>query len=305
MCPLKMPYWTRELERCGFSDEFRTWLLRTISEGVDIGYKGEPRENRPPQRRRTIQEKELLSNQYKKEKELGRIVEVGKSPPSGKWFPHFFVSPTYIIPKKRVIGQPQKWRLIQNLSSHSLGHSWSINGGIAKDDFLVTYPSVATAAHEVFCKPVHGCVLWGRDMKAYYRHLLVNPANWWCTGTQLEGTYFFDGYCPFGARSMPSVFQRLSDAIRVIMLSRTSVDGLLGMLDDFLGITYREEGESDEALLRRGQLNARSFDEELLKMGIQKQATKDSKTSWKTVWLGLEFTRKIRPLPFRKKRSLH
>ena len=74
----------------------------------------------------------------------------------------------------------------------------------------------------------------------------MNPAHWWCTGTQLEGTYFVDCYCPFGARSLPSVFQRLSDAIRVIMLCRTPVDGLLGMLDDFLGVTHREEGESDE-----------------------------------------------------------
>lgn len=289
---MKVPYWRRELERCGFRTEFSTWLLRTITEGVDIGYRGEPRDHRPSRRSRNGQEKELLSAQYKKEKGLRRIVEVGKSPPAGKWFTKFFISPTYIIPKKRVIGQPQKWRLIQNLSSHTLGHNWSINGGIKKADFPVTYPSVATAAHEVFCKPKHGCVLWGRDMKAYYRHLLVNPAHWWCTGTQLEGTYFVDCYCPFGARSMPSVFQRLSDAIRVIMLCRTPVDGLLGMLDDFLGVTHREEGESDDALLRRGRLNASAFDEELIKMGITKQVKKDSPTSWKTVWLGLEFNTK-------------
>ena len=144
---------------------------------------------------------------------MGRIVELGKSTTSWRWFTQFFISPTYIIPKKRVIGQPQKWRFIQNLSSHTLGHNWSINGGIKKADFPVTYPPVATAAHEVFCKPTHGYVLWGRDMKAYYRLLLVNP---------------------FGARSMPAVFQRLSDAIRVIMLCRMPVDGLLGMLDDFL-----------------------------------------------------------------------
>ena len=76
------------------------------------------------------------------------------------------------------------------------------------------------------------------------------------------------------------------------MLCRTPVDELLGMLDDFLGVTYREEGESDDALLRRGRLNASAFDEELIKMGITKQAKKDSPTSWKTIWLGLEFNTK-------------
>ena len=37
---------------------------------------------------------------------------------------------------------------------------------------------------------------------------------------------------------MPAVFQRLSDSIRVIMLRRTSVNALLGMLDDFVGVVY-------------------------------------------------------------------
>ena len=145
---------------------------------------------------------------------------------------------------------------------------------IGKEEFPVTYPSILSAAHEVFCKSKHGCVLWGRDLKAYYRHLLVNPAYWWCTGTRLEGTYYVDCYCPFGARSMPAVFQRLFDAIRVIMLRRTPVDSLLGMLDDFLGITYREEGESDQSLQERAWLNEKAFDNELVKMGITKQTKK-------------------------------
>ena len=235
---------------------------------------------------RTATEFDLLSAQYEAEKKLGRVIDAGDRPPGGRWFPRFFVSPTYTIPKKKVIGQPQKWRLIHDLSSHSLGHSWSINAGIKKGDFPVTYPSIATATHEVFCKSRFGSVLWGRDLKAYYRHLMINPAYWWCTGTVLEHTYYFDCYCPFGTRSMPAVFQRLSDAIRVIMLNNIPVDGLLGMLDDYLGITYRNEGETDEELFRRGRLAAQAFDEELNHMGITKQQKKDSPTAWTTVWLG-------------------
>ena len=113
---------------------FQTWLIRTISEGVDIGYKGEPRNHMPQTRVREAQELELLSAQYQNEKSLRRVIEAGGRPPTGKWFPRFFVSPIYTIPKKKVIGQPQKWRLIHNLSSHRLGHSWSVNAGIGKEE---------------------------------------------------------------------------------------------------------------------------------------------------------------------------
>ena len=295
-CPLKLEYWKRELNQCGFRTDFKQWLLRTIAEGVDVGYKGDPRDHKPSYRSRTPHEVELLSGQYAEEGNLGRVIKVGEKPPSGKWFPKFFVSPTYVIPKKKMIGQPQKWRLIHDLSSHKWGHPWSINAGIHKADFPVTYPSIATASHTVFCKARRGCVLWGRDLRAYYRHLMVNPAHWWCTGTHFEGQYYFDGYCAFGARSMPAVFQRLSDAIRIIMLKKTPVEVLLGMLDDFLGVTYRKEGETDEALLTRGRAAAKAFDIELTEMGISKQNKKDSPTAWKAVWLGFQFDTKEKTL---------
>ena len=65
----------------------------------------------------------------------------------------------------------------------------------------------------------------------------------------------------------------------LIMLRETPVGSLLGMLDDFLGITYRKEGETDEDLLKRGHSSAKAFDDELLKMGITKQSKKDSPTA--------------------------
>ena len=284
------------LDDCGFKEDFKLWLQRSITEGVDIGYKGLARDHQPRRRVRNTQEIQLLTAQYETEGKLGRVIHVGDKPPSGRWFPRFFISPNYIIPKKKKIGQPQKWRLIHNLSNHSWGHSWSINAGIDKAEFPVSYPSITTAAHEVFCRAPKGCVLWGRDLRAYYRHLMINPAFWWCTGTALEGQYYVDCYCPFGARSMPSVFQRLSDAIRVIMLQRTPVESLLGMLDDFLGIVYRQEDESDDELLRRSQLAAEAFDEELKRLGISKQPTKDSPPAWTSVWLGFQINAREKTL---------
>ena len=80
----------------------------------------------------------MLSAQYKAEGKLSRVIHAGDKPPTGRWFPRFFVYPNYIIPKKKNIGQPQKWRLIHNVSDHSSGHRWSINAGIKKADFPVT-----------------------------------------------------------------------------------------------------------------------------------------------------------------------
>ena len=95
---------------------------------------------------------------------------------------------------------------------------------------------------------------------------------------------------------MPAVFQRLSDAIRVIMLQKTPVDSLLGMLDDFLGIVYRKHGETDTDLLKRSQISAIAFDRELQNLGISKQPTKDSPPAWTTVWLGFEINSKDQTL---------
>ena len=238
--PLNEKYWERVLQEEGFPPKFQEWLVRTIIEGVDLGYRGEKEDHVLGRRKRSAQEKALLSAQYKREVALRRVVCTGKVRPWGRLFKKFFVSATYTIPKKRIIGQPQKWRLIHNLSSHTQGRDRSINSGILKESYPVTYPSIRTAAPLLFCSAQRGCVVWGRDLKEYYRNLMINPAYWWCTGTRFEEDFYFDCYCPFGARSMPAIFQRLSDAIRVIMVRRTPIGALLGMLDDFLGIVYPE-----------------------------------------------------------------
>ena len=170
-CPLNEDYWERTLQEEGFPPKFKTWLLRTITEGVDLGYRGEEKDHVTKRRKRTAEETNLLAAQYKRELSLRRVVCTGKHRPWGPLFKTFFVSSTYTIPKKRLIGQPQKWRLIHNLSSHKLGRQMSINAGINNDDFPVTYPSINTATHVLFCSAPRGCVVWGRDLKEYHRHL--------------------------------------------------------------------------------------------------------------------------------------
>ena len=83
------------------------------------------------------------------------------------------------------------------------------------------------------------------------------------------------------------------------MLRRTSVDNILVMLDDFIGITYRKADEtdlSDEELLARGEASSQAFDDKLKKLGIEKQSTKDSPAGWSIVWLGFVINTKLMTL---------
>ena len=230
-----------------------------------------------------------MADQYRSECALGRTVRVGDSYPTGPLFKRFFISPMYTIAKKQLIGQPQKWRLIHNLSFHRQGRHMSVNAGIPPGDFPVDYPTVTTAAHLLFCEAPKGSVMWGRDMKAYYRHLMVNPWCWWMMGSTYGNAYYFDCYCPFGARSMPAVFQRLTDAIRVIGLRRAKCDGLVALLDDFLGVTHSRPLESELSTLQRATNHVRAFDDELIRLGMVRNRAKDLKPCKSGVWLGIRF----------------
>ena len=288
-CPLNAEYWREALRTEGFPVEFQLWLYRSITEGVNLGFHNQPSDHTPPERKRSEEECRLLADQYASECALGRTVRVGYSYPTGPLFDCFFISPMYTIPKKQIIGQPQKWRLIHNLSYHRHGRQWSVNAGIPPSHFPVDYPTVASAAHLLFCEAPKGSVMWGRDMKAYYRHLMVNPWCWWMMGSTFGDAYYFDCYCPFGARSMPAVFQRLTDAIRVIGLRRTKCDGLLALLDDFLGVTHSQPMESELSVLHRATNHVRAFDDELVRLGMTRNKAKDLKPCKVGIWLGVRF----------------
>ncbi len=51
---------------------------------------------------------------------------------------------------------------------------------------------------------------------------------WW------EGKYYYDKVLPFGLRSAPSIFNRLSDALEWILLHKCNISFVCHILDDFL-----------------------------------------------------------------------
>ena len=88
-------------------------------------------------------------------------------------------------------------------------------------------------------------------------------------------------WCTFYASYVPTFIRRYTrDKLR-----KTSVDASLGMLDDFLGITYRREYESDGEFFRRGEEAPYEFVAELLNIEISKQNARDTTSSLEIEWL--------------------
>lgn len=79
------------------------------------------------------------------------------------------------------------------------------------------------------------------DLKHAYRSVPIHPANYQATGCKWRfagdnfDTYFYDTRLPFGAKSSPGIFHRITQAVRRMMAKRGYHD-IVVYLDDFLVI---------------------------------------------------------------------
>ena len=117
---------------------------------------------------------------------------------------------------------------------------------------------------------------------------------------------------PFGGSSCTSLAQRQSDAVRLAasvdltMENITTSDNepqtlkqvvpiervqsaLLPMLDDYLGVLPRKEGETDQEILTRAREDTVRFDSLLRKLGLPKAQEKDQEPAFTTIWFGIEY----------------
>ena len=84
------------------------------------------------------------------------------------------------------------------------------------------------------------------DLASAYRSVKINAADYKATGLKWtftgdsSPTYLIDTRLPFGARSSPSVFNELSQAVRRIMAAQ-GVPSIIVYLDDFLVIAESQE----------------------------------------------------------------
>ena len=173
-----------------------------------------------------------LSNKYKVEKQICEELEEGRY--------------IYVKTKPRIVS--------------ALGAIDKSNGGIriihdcSKPDFKAlndyvtkcepfSYQTVSDA-----CRLINsGYFLAKVDLKSAYRSVPIHPSNYQFTGLKWQFTgdkfprYMVDTRLMFGSRLAPSVFHRLSQAVRRIMFRKYNVH-IVSYLDDFLIVapTYND-----------------------------------------------------------------
>ena len=79
-----------------------------------------------------------------------------------------------------------------------------------------------------------GTLLSKIDLKDAFRLIPINPSEWNLLGIHWRYKFYIDICLPFGLRSAPYLFDRLSRAIYQILTNNYGVHHLIHYLDDFL-----------------------------------------------------------------------
>jgi hypothetical protein len=125
-------------------------------------------------------------------------------------------------------------------------HDLSRPKGQAINDYI-TYKQYTWASLDDALRLVHPGYFMARvDIRQYYRHIPVDPADWpllafrWHFTGEAGATTLLDPYLQFGQRNAPEVAHRFTLAILAMMRAR-GFHNLVGVMDDFLVVESTEE----------------------------------------------------------------
>ena len=106
---------------------------------------------------------------------------------------------------------------------------------------FVSFPRIAGSGNEIVDDAIEGikrfgpgCFLAKTDIESAFRLVPVHPDDYELLGMCWEGEYYYDKVLPFGLRSAPSIFNKLSDALEWILLNKCKISFVCHILDDFL-----------------------------------------------------------------------
>ena len=120
----------------------------------------------------------------------------------------------------------------------SFPHGRAVNTNISKDsylgtDFILTLPSIDHITNKM--KQLgKGSLIYKVDISRAFRHIKIDPRDYFLLGLKHKN-YYLDTCLPFGYRNGSGIFQRLSNAICLIM-STMGYD-VINYIGDIIGFS--------------------------------------------------------------------
>ena len=199
-------------------------LCNIFKYGAHIGFQGKRSARFSKNLPTAFENPDIISANLAKEVSLGRTAGPFDTPP----FSNLQVSPIGLVPKKN----SGKFRTIFHLSYPKSGSS-SINYHISKEDFGLQYVTIDDAISGIQLNGP-GCFLAKTDIELAFRLIPIHPNDYELLGMYWKGKYYYDKVLPFGLRSAPCIFNKLSDALEWILVNNCNISFACHILDDFL-----------------------------------------------------------------------
>jgi len=250
------------------NQRFVDTLTSIATYGSRVGFKG----NLCGQTRRSnhssaFTHADIITKSIQNELEQGRIKEITSLPAN------YFCSPIGLVPKL-TNGIQTGWRVIFDLSSPE---GASVNAGIPKEYGFIIYETLNDAIRLV-AQAGKGAEMMKRDLKATFRHVPINPCDYWLLLFEWDGKFFVDMLLPFGLRTAPRIFNLFVEALHWV-LETLDEWNVTHYLDDFLFVFPPGTDITPFST---------EFDRILAIFGLSKAVNKDS-NGCVVIHLGFEF----------------
>lgn len=200
---------------------FVTSLIHDLRFGTHVGYSGPEKPRVSRNLVSATQHPDVVSTNLTKEVSLGRVAGPFDHPP----LPNLQCHPVGVVPKKH----SSEWPTIYHLS---YPEGDSINDYIPKDPYTLQYVRVDDAI-SILQSLGPGSFMAKTDLKSAFRLIPIHPDHWHLLGIYWQSQYYIDLYLPFGLRSAPFLFNRLSDALEWVLKNNYHVKNVIHILDDF------------------------------------------------------------------------
>lgn len=269
------------------NQRFVDTLTSIATHGACVGFHGNPSGHiQHANHSSAFAHPEIIEKSIKNELQSGRIKQISSLPQN------VFCSPIGLVPKQ-TDGVHSGWRVIFDLSSPE---GMSVNDGIPKEYGTLVYETLNHAVRLV-AQAGKGATMMKRDLKSAFRHIPVNPCDYWLLVFEWNGQFFVDMFLPFGLRTSPRIFNLFAEALHWVFDTLHEWN-VTHYLDDFLFVF---PPNTDITPI------SSQFDSVLTDFGLTKATEKDSE-GCVVVHLGFEFdseTMQVRLPPNKKQRAIN